>query len=237
MRTGYKPVAASTQILFFCIADLAAIEPTYQYSLKWFNALFIKSIKDSEKGSGMEQRLQNLDEHFTFSLYQNICRSLLEKDKLVFSFLLTVRILKGKGQIDPQEWYFLLTGGVALDNPHPNPADKWLSDKQWGEVCRLGDLPSMDGFRDDFILNTDAWQAMYDSTSPHLMPLPGGWEEKVSALQRLCALRTIRPDKVVLTIQNFVVKTMGEKFVKPPIFDIQLSFAESSNVIPLGKQS
>ena len=30
--------------------------------------------------------------------------------------------------------------------------------------------------------------------------------EKVSALQRLCALRTIRPDKVVLTIQNFVVK-------------------------------
>ena len=70
VRTGYKPVAASTQVLFFCIADLAAIEPTYQYSLKWFNTLFIKSIKDSEKGSGMEQRLQNLDEHFTFSLYQ-----------------------------------------------------------------------------------------------------------------------------------------------------------------------
>ena len=45
-------MAASTQVLFFCIADLAAIEPTYQYSLKWFNALFIKSIKDSEKGSG-----------------------------------------------------------------------------------------------------------------------------------------------------------------------------------------
>ena len=26
VRTGYKPVAQSTQVLFFCIADLAAIE-------------------------------------------------------------------------------------------------------------------------------------------------------------------------------------------------------------------
>jgi dynein heavy chain len=47
--------------------------------------------------------------------------------------------------------YFLLTGGVALDNPHPNPAPEWLSDKQWGEVCRLGDLATMKGFREDFV--------------------------------------------------------------------------------------
>ena len=36
-----------------------------------------------------------------------------------------------------------------------------------------------------------------------------------------------------MTIQNFVVQIMGERFVKPPIFDIQLSFAESSNLVPL----
>ena len=34
-RMGYKPIAIHSSILFFTIADLANIEPMYQYSLMW----------------------------------------------------------------------------------------------------------------------------------------------------------------------------------------------------------
>lgn len=40
-RNGYRPVAVHSSILFFCISDLANIEPMYQYSLTWFINLYL----------------------------------------------------------------------------------------------------------------------------------------------------------------------------------------------------
>lgn len=42
----------------------------------------------------------NINNYITFSLYTNVCRSLFEKHKLMFAFLVCVRILMNDGQID-----------------------------------------------------------------------------------------------------------------------------------------
>ena len=41
-RNGYKPVAIHSATLFFCISDMANIEPMYQYSLTWFINLYLQ---------------------------------------------------------------------------------------------------------------------------------------------------------------------------------------------------
>ena len=41
-RSQYIPVAINTQILFFCVADMANIDPMYQYSLAWFINLYLQ---------------------------------------------------------------------------------------------------------------------------------------------------------------------------------------------------
>ncbi|ELK37023.1 Dynein heavy chain 7, axonemal [Myotis davidii] len=48
-REGYRPIAKHSSVLFFSIADLANIDPMYQYSLSWFVNLYINSIHDRAK--------------------------------------------------------------------------------------------------------------------------------------------------------------------------------------------
>lgn len=48
----------------------------------------------------LDQRIVNINDYFTFSLYSNVCRSLFEKHKLLFSFLLCARILMYDNKID-----------------------------------------------------------------------------------------------------------------------------------------
>lgn len=236
-RAGYQPVAFHGQVLFFCITDLAAIDPMYQYSMEWFVTLYVNAIRKSEKSTNLEKRIRALNDYFTFSLFQNVCRSLFEKDKLLFSFLLTIKIMMGKELIDPEEWYFLLTGGVALDNPHKNHCNAWLTDKQWGEVCRLSDLKAFEGLREEFARPDLAagWQALFNEELPHRATLPGKWgaEGALTRMQKLLVLRTIRPDKVGLGIQDFVRAEMGQRFLEPPPFDLGACHSDSNCTMPL----
>lgn len=72
----------------------------YQYSLQWFVRLFVLSVETSTPSNVLAERLNNMNDYFTASLYENVCRSLFEKHKLLFSFVLTIKIKQGDNKID-----------------------------------------------------------------------------------------------------------------------------------------
>ncbi|EFJ29004.1 inner arm dynein 3-2 [Selaginella moellendorffii] len=231
-RKGYQSCGEYAAILFFCITDLANIDPMYQYSLPWFSSLFVISIASSEKNPDLIKRLEIIQDFFLYVLYNNVCRSLFEKDKLLFSCLLASRILEMKGEISVPEWMFFLTGGVASSPDRPNPAPEWLLDKAWGELCRVSKFPAFADLSDHVIANTAAWKAMFSSPEPHMERIPGKYDD-VTSFQKLLVLHCIRPDKVIPGIQRFVTEKLGEEFVQPPQFNLASCYKDSSATCPL----
>jgi dynein heavy chain len=51
--------------------------------------------------------------HNDAAVSRNVCRSLFEKDKLLFAFLLAARLMAAAGALDADEWRFFLTGGLG----------------------------------------------------------------------------------------------------------------------------
>ena len=116
----------------------------YQYSLAWFVNLFKLAIENTNNTvETIEERIKDLKAYFTRSLYENVCRSLFEKDKLLFSLLLVINLIRSDGNLSQPQWIFILTGGVGLENPYKNPAP-WLSNQSWDELCRLKEVPGFE---------------------------------------------------------------------------------------------
>lgn len=221
-----------TSGLFFCISDLAALDPMYQYSLDFFKGLFWNAIGNSEASDDLEVRLKNLNTEFLESLYRNICRSLFERDKLIFSALLTFKLMEMAKELDGAEFRFFLTGGVALGEAVPECPCTWLSEKLWGEMNRLNKLPRFNSWIDHFTEKHAYYEDMYTHSTPQDFPL-GEKYAKLSKFQFMCVMRTIRPDMVVPAISNFVIDYIGDYFVTPPVFDLGLVFKDSGPTIPL----
>lgn len=230
-RKGYTPIAIHSTILFFTITDLANIDPMYQYSLGWFVNLFEKAIEKSEKSDDIATRLASLRDYFTYSLYCNVCRSLFEKDKLLFSFILCCNLLMYRDEISPDDFRFFLTGGVGLDNPNKSPAT-WLPGKSWDEFCRLNDIEVFNGISGGFKSLVSQWKAIYDSNNPQDLTPPAQWGT-LGMFHRLLVLRCLRPDKIIPAVQAFITEKIGQQFIEPPPFDLPGSYADSHNCAPL----
>lgn len=202
-RELFRPVSFRAAVLFFAIIDLAVIDPMYQYSLQWFANLFGSAIDNSPKSSDPPTRIKALNDFFTLRLYENVCRSLFEAHKLMFSLLLTVKILFGDKKMDPLEWRYFLAGPTGSFDI-PNNTTDWLGDLEFNEMYKqlagAGKLESLTGIEKYFVEHDKDFQKIFDSTEPQNMPIPGEWDEKLDYFQKMVILKAVRPDKISLAV-------------------------------------
>jgi len=235
-RESYRPCAVRSSLLYFVISDLTLIDPMYQFSLDFYFDLYNQSIDKSPKADDLEERMRNLNNYHTASVYRNICRSLFEKHKLLFSLQMCVKMLQRAGKINNDEYQYFLRGGGLVDKASqpPNPDPTWIQPIAWDNIAEMENkLPNMRNISSSFEQNTGDWKKWYQSSEPESAPLPGEWENKCNELQRLVLIRFLRPDRVVFGVSAFVANNLGPKFVEPPPFDLDAVYTDSTPTAPL----
>jgi dynein heavy chain len=122
------------------------------------------------------KRLEAFKDNFTSLLYDKICLSLFEKDKIVFSLLLMIKINmitmtpEQKAQYI-KECRLLVTGGSGKEFPMTNPTageeTTWLSNSAWNAICEISQSsPTFTNLDKSFQEKTNEWKNALTSNSP-----------------------------------------------------------------------
>ena len=234
-RNRYRPVAQRVAMLFFCLTKLAGVSPMYCFGLRLFMGLFVQNAY-ADAQLPFEERLEVMTQRVFYAVYVTVCRSLFTRDQLLFSLLLcyTVHAL---GTLPEWKLFteFKISDDVNLpaagdtETPDTDGRPKWLPPDSWRALHRLGDLPIFRGICQSVTSDTNAskWKDVVSAAFGSTTTLPG-WGH-LSPLQTLCVQQCLCPQRLRDHVAAFVVQMLGEKYVSPPLYDLERSFDDSES--------
>uniref|UniRef100_A0A671VTL3 Dynein axonemal heavy chain 17 n=1 Tax=Sparus aurata TaxID=8175 RepID=A0A671VTL3_SPAAU len=232
-REHYRPAAARASLLYFIMNDLNKIHPMYQFSLKAFSVVFQKAVLKAEPDEALKQRVSNLIDSITSSVFQYTTRGLFECDKLTYIAQLAFQILLMNKEINPAELDFLLR--YPVQPGVTSPVD-FLSNHSWGGIKSLCSIEEFRNLDRDIEGSAKRWKKFVESECPEKEKFPQEWKNKTS-LQRLCMMRALRPDRMTYAPysprRDFVEEKLGSKYVIGRSLDFAVSFEESGPATPM----
>lgn len=228
-RENYRPAAERASLLYFQLNELNKINPMYQFSLKAFSVVFEKAIERAEPAEDVKQRVFNLIDSITYSVYIYTTRGLFEKDKLIFTCQMAFQILLLKKEIDATELDFLLRFPFI---PNLTSPVDFISNLGWGGIKALANLEEFRNLDRDIEGSAKRWKKFVESECPEKEKFPQEWKNKTS-LQKLCMMRALRPDRMTYAIRNFIEEKMGTQYVEGRQIDFAKSYEESGPATPV----
>ncbi|KAK7919112.1 hypothetical protein WMY93_010396 [Mugilogobius chulae] len=228
-REHYRPAAARASLLYFIMNDLNKIHPMYQFSLKAFSVVFQKAVERADPDETLTQRVSNLIHSITWSVFQYTTRGLFECDKLTYTAQLAFQVLLMNKEISSVELDFLLR--FPVQPGLSSPVD-FLSNHSWGGVKSLCTMEEFRNLDRDMEGSAKRWRKFAESECPEKEPFPQEWKNK-TALQKLCMMRALRPDRMTYAVRDFVEQKLGSQYVSGRALDFAVSFEESGPATPM----
>ena len=235
-RDSYRPIAERGSVIYHIIAGLASIDPMYQHSLEYFMNFFIRRIHEyDEHRADVARRVAGLKSLLTKLVFYDICQGLFEKHKLIFAFMIAIKVAVQEGVVLPKQWeYFKL--GTTRETKHQTECPEWFAPKQrWHEVEGL----PYNSY--NFMHIVQLLVESKDRTIQLMNKENVGFEDlemiyglpELQPFEKLLLLKTLRPDKLESLMASYVAATIGSEFVDWPGFDLLGVYNKSTNRTPI----
>lgn len=196
-REQYRICATRASLLYFILNELFRINAIYLFSLKAFSIVFRNALAMTLPADTLGERVINLLDCITFSVFMYTSRGLFERDKLIFMTMMTIQILVTNKEVNPEELDFLLRFPVVANVTSPV---EFLSNSSWGGIKALAKMDEFRNLDKDIEGSSKRWLKFVESDSPEKEKFPQEWKNK-NALQRLCMMRALRPDRMTYAVK------------------------------------
>ncbi|XP_014234684.1 dynein heavy chain 7, axonemal-like [Trichogramma pretiosum] len=250
-RDGYQAFTKYCADLYSTLNWLPSLNCMYRFSLSWFTQLYVKSIETSNRSVIHRKRIDYLKMSSIQNLYQSVHGALLERHRLVYSFVLCAKTLVDTEQLTEQEFrVFMSIGGAAAARASekeedgsnsaaaPNPAPAWLSEASWRELQLVSSqLAVFQNLANSLSNSAIRWRRYCNSLEADECPMPQPWDHRLTPFQKLILVRILCPDRIIFKVTEFVESVMGPSsggaagnFVP---CNVARPYAESSCLVPL----
>ncbi|KAM6355884.1 LOW QUALITY PROTEIN: dynein axonemal heavy chain 8 [Podargus strigoides] len=227
------PAATRGSILYFLITEISMVNNMYQTSLAQFLKLFDESMAKSKKSSLPQKRISNIIEYLTFQIYSYSVRGLYENHKILFTFLLTLKIDLERGHVKT-EFHALIRGGAALDlQACPPKPFRWILDMMWLNLVELSKLPQFAEILNQIAHNEKGWKSWFDKDAPEEEIIPDGYNDSLDIFCKLLLIRSWCPDRMLSQARKYIANSLHEKYTEPFILNLEKTWEESDTRTPL----
>lgn len=133
------PLAEYATILYFCVTRLATVNAMYQFTLQWFRRHFVRNLRETAASQSTDERIVNLEKSFTHHLYDAVCPTLFARDRLVFSLMICIDVMRLRCSIDAEQIAFLFathTEDETNESAEIPDSVSWMDPNSWHLLTR-----------------------------------------------------------------------------------------------------
>ncbi len=251
-REQYRPVATRGSVLYFSVVEMSLLNCMYQTSLDQFLGLFLRSMDIADKASLAFKRVNNICSSMTSLIWKYISQGLYERDKLSFTFMLTLKMMVTSGSLRGEDVKLFLKCGSLVDEAKVRPKPfSWMPKPVWLNIVSLSKFGA-DVFKqlpEEVAKSENHWRRWYEDNEPEKSGAPD-FESRFAdcgesgSFHRLLLIRAMREDRAILGILDFVkrvdamesstgkMSAMGPEFLHSPSGTVDSAFKDMAHDIP-----